>query len=447
MLILPAVRFHSVAAPSTAILGGSMSDSREDYAADSSGPDLNDGALRNLRTSVSNQQAGLYVPWYLPDVEVAHNCGLSGTELSIWDSGARPYGRTFAASAAAALDYVTGQFGTNDIYNGVSDAGTQASIRARVVGDTQEMIAAYVAAGVHFIWQTCIQRTAASYGAAATFKRDCCDQVNADLISWIGSTYTSTQVQVADLRAATTVGGVTSGAYADSAVIEDGAHPNQLGARRIGALIAARVRARFADRGLVPMHRASGPNLIAALNASTCGGSGGGTIAINCSVSAPDFSAVGGLPAVTYTVTPSGDGFFSTQIVADVGSSGGRTPANTFAASAKLKSQMFVTVDDGSGGVSAVNNVISLLYASFLTAGEQRIDNGALSAAAGSLAPGGVLQNARITTLARTMAAGSSDIGAPAFGSGLRLMPFVYFPSGAAPFRLRFVDPQIRAVT
>lgn len=428
--------------PNEVIKLASLSDSREDYESGATGPNLLDGTERDTRTSPTNTQSGMYLPWLRNDVEVAYNYGASGTECALWDSGARPNGRTFASLMASDADVVLIQFGTNDVQGNVTDAATRDTIRARVVADLQEMIDAIVAGGKKVIWQTTIQRSdstgAVAYITNTVVKRDCVDGINSDMIAWIAANHAATDVQVADLRASLNVGGVATGAYLDTTYADDGCHLNQLGALRAATITKTALDNLFSYRGIVPMLGAVGDNMIGALSASNCGTTATGTILFNCSIAAPDFSDVTidgtAYPAVTYTVTPSAAGFFATQILATA----------SFAANDEIKAQVFLTVDDGSGGVSVADNVDVIHYSTFIVAAEQRIDNGNLNNNSGSLAAQAIT-NARVSTVARTMPAASTDVVAPTFGSGLRIMPFIYFQNGAA-FRVRFVDPQIRTV-
>jgi len=429
-----------------------FSDSREAWVSGGSGPNVFDGTTRDIRSGagIANVPATMFLPWIRQDLEIVADGGCSGTELSIWNSGARPDGKTVAALDALNAQVSIIQFDTNDVQGNVTDATTRDSVAASRRINVNALIANRVAAGKKVIVGTCIQRSdvtgANAYVTNPTFKRDSVDIWNGTLIADVAANYPSgTQVQVADLRALTNIGGATSGAYVNTTLFPDGCHGNQLVARRICNVYNTALNALgLATRGVQPMYRATGNNLIDSLTTSNVGTTATGTILNNCTISAPSFALVNGNPAVTYTVTPSGIGFFSTQIVANVGTIA-NSPPNTFLTGDKVAAQVFLTVDDGAGGVSACNNIDLLVYSTFTVAPEQQLKNGTLENIVGTFADSAITR-AKIQVAARTMPAGSSEIGAPAFGNGLRFFPFIYFANGA-PFRVIFERPEIRVVS
>lgn len=433
----------NAAAATGAILYGTLSDSREDWDSGVSGPDMLDGVLRQLRNGAgqTNVQPTIYLPWIRPDMEMVANGGASGTQLNIWNSGARPNGRTITALNALAHVLEFTQFPTNDIHLNVVDVATRDSIATRCINDFIALLANRVAAGKKVVWGTGIQRSDSiggnAYGSFALLKQQCCDTINTAIIAHINATYTATQVQIADLRAITNLGGALTGAYLDTAGAPDGCHLNQRYARRVAAVYSTCVtNLGYPPRGVQPVHRATGPNLLATLSTANVGTSGnGGTILSNCTISAPDFTPYNGESCVTYTVTPTGIGFFATQLVANVGTSGGNTPPATIATGNKVKARVIATIDDFAGGVCSIDNIDLLMYATFSVAPEQIVRNGTLENVSGSLSDYPIV-DANIGLVALTMPAGSSEIGAPAFGNGLRLWPFFYFQAGA-PFRVR----------
>jgi hypothetical protein len=429
-----------------------FSDSREAWVGGGLGPDVFDGAVREIRSGagITNVPASMYLPWIRPDLEIVADGGCSGTELSIWNSGARPDGKTVAALDALGAAASLIQFETNDVQGNVVDAATRDSVAASRRIDINALIANRVAAGKKVVVGTCIQRSdltgVNAYLTNTAFKRDSVDIFNTNLIADVAANYPSgTQVQVADLRALTNIGGALTGAYVNTTLFPDGCHGNQLVGRRIVNVYNTCLNnLGLTARGVQPMYRATGPNLIDSLTTSNVGTTASGTILSNCTISAPDFSLVNGNPAVTYTVTPSGIGFFSTQIVANVGLIA-NSPPNTFSTGDKVAAQVLLTVDDGSGGVSACNNIDLLVYSTFTVAPEQQLKNGTLENIVGTFADAAIIR-AKVQVAARTMPAGSSEIGAPAFGNGLRFFPFIYFANGA-PFRVIFERPEIRVVT
>lgn len=326
------------------ILFETVSDSREAWVSGGSGPNVFDGTTRDIRSGagLTNVPASMFLPWIRQDLEIVADGGCSGTELSIWNSGARPDGKTMTALNGLGAGLTIIQFLTNDVQGNVVDAATRDSVAATRRINVNALIADRVAAGRKVIVATCIQRSdvtgANAYLTNTALKRDSVDIWNGTLLTDVAANYPSgTQVRVADLRALTNLGGALTGAYVDTALFPDGCHGNQLVARRICGVYNTALNALgLTTRGVQPMHRATG-------------------------------------------------------------------------------------------------------------AAEQQLKNGTLENIVGTFADAAIIR-AKIQCAARTMPAGSSEIGAPAFGNGLRFFPFIYFANGA-PFRVIFERPEIRVIT
>lgn len=433
------------AGPTSIIRVATFGDSRADLDPTTTGPDLFDGVRRDVRATELVQPASAFLPLFMPDCDFIGNFGLSGSEVSGWD-GARSFGRTFVAMLAAEPDLVIWQYGTNDFQNDVSDSTTRDSVSARAIADSQEAITDLIEAGIKVVFETCMQRRESvgtfAYGSGAVFKRDACDAYNTAMLAWCATQDTS-MLAVADNRAAMNIGGATTGAYASASFIPDGAHNNARGGVAVARLDAAAARTLFADRGLPTMLRGTGNNLIHEVSATTVPA----PTAINCSASAASYGTVDDDEYVQWTVTPGGsDSLFIVQILADVGTNGGRTPPNTFASGDKLKAEYLLTLDDGSGGAPSATNAWSLFYTTLLTAGLQQVWNGGNFHAPSAFSAGAVVDG-RVSLTALEMPAGSEQIGAPSAGSGMRLHLIFYAPASGAAYRVRIRRPQIRAIT
>lgn len=405
------------------------------------GADLHTGAaLTRIGGSPSSTTHHAYIPYLLPDFEFSANGGVSGDNMANWASGARL--RTAAACVALGGQWVTVQGGTNDIFNGVSDAPTQASVRAALVTNLQAICTYFIGFGFKVVWETIFQRTAAGYGAASTFKRDCCDQVNSDMITWCAGQGT-TNLRVSDIRAITNIGGVTSGAYLLAAYADGtGTHLNYTGVWAVLPTLCAQLRLFFSDNGLPAMYRGTGTNLVATVDATSILG----VNPINCTLNSTSYLPVGGDPAVTFMVTPGGaDSLFMVEVHADVGSSGPRTPANTISIGQKIKGEWLCTLDNGSGGISSAWNLWTNWYATFI-GGPAEVRTQVSDNAAGVTAMA-ALANGRVMTVPLTLTGNSSNIAAPAAGTGMRFWIIVYAPAGGAQYRLIVRRPRMQAIT
>ena len=417
------------------------------------GPNVFAGGHKDLRAGAANQpSAHANIPMFMPDAVFVADGGASGDVSTNWNSGARLNGRTLAAVMAIAADATFIQIGTNDVQQSVTDAATATSVATTVVNATQAMIAGILAAKApaeYVFWETVMQRDAALgyLNTAAVNKRDCVDSINTQMLAWITAQANPKLISV-DTRALTNVGDVTTGAYAKyPSILGDGIHVGHNGGLLVGQALAAAARAVLPSRGLQNFLRATGPNLLQSITpgpvsftASTANGT------VNSSSTGVDAQ---GRPyaEVLFTPTTATGGRTTIEIRADVGSSGG-TAANTVTAGDKIAADMFVTLDNGSGGVPSASILAAYLYTAYTDATPlDQFNNGAIADSTGAGVPMALI-DARLSTMPVAIAGGSAQIaaGSAAGGAGMRLLMFVYGSAIGVQIRLRLTSPQIRKV-
>jgi len=445
----------SVAAATGAIRIATYGDSRATLYSGAVTGDMYNGTNRNIRASLTNQSTPfLTLPIFMNDAVLTADGGVSGEITSYWNNPARN-SSTKAASSIAALDWdvILIQYGTNDV-TAVSDATTRDSYAAAAVTNIKACINYFLATGRKVVWQTAMQRTSAGFGANAAFKLAATDIINYGnggaidgLVPWCQAqgTYGS-QLYVHDIQALINAGGVSTGAYADTPWLGDGTHVGYYGARRIAASLATLLRTLYPSRGFTPMYRAVGNNFVPAVSASYFLG----PILSNCSASAYTYGTdAQGRPYAEVTITPNNvtAGSYKIEIHADVGTNAGRTAVGgTFAVNDLVESRVYLTVDDGSGGVSVVNNVAYYFYCTYIggTPAQQTMQNG-------QVGQGTALHEAPDVTAQylmqpMKMTGDSTGIGAPSASTGLRMYLQFYFGITPTPFRIRWTAPEIRKV-
>ena len=445
----------SAAAATGAIRIATYGDSRATLFSGAVSGDMYNGTNRNVRSSLTNQSTPfLTLPMFMQDVVLAVDGGLSGDGASFWNSPTRN-SSTKTASSVAALDWdiILIQYGTNDI-SAVTDATTRDSYATSVVANIKACINYFLATGRKVVFQTTMQRTAAGFGTNAAFKLACTDIVNYGnggaidgLVPWCQAqgSYGS-KLYVHDIQALVNAGGASTGAYADSAWLGDGTHVGYYGARRIAASLAVLLRTIYPSRGITPIYRSTGNNLVPAVSSSYFLGP---TLS-NCTASAFTYGTdAQGRSYAEVTITPNNvtAGNYKIEIHADVGTNGGRTSVGgTFAVNDLLQARVFLTVDDGSGGVSVVNNVAYYFYATYIggTPAQQTMQNGTVGQGTALHAEPDVV--AQYIMQPMNMTGDSSGIGAPSASTGLRMYLQFYFGITPTPFRLRWTAPEVRKV-
>lgn len=427
---------------------GIFGDSREDPTS-TPGVDMNDGLERAVREDYTSQPSpGVVYQFYMPDMELVVNGGVSGSRAEDWDSGSRT--KTLAQIAAVPYDVIVIQYCTNDIQTGVSSAGTRDSVAAQCIGDLKAMIDYFLGQGKKVVWETVMQRTESSgafaYGISTVNKRDCCDLINADLVPWVQAhgSY-GTDLALSDTR--TLITGATSGAYALTATgyMTDGVHPTWLGAIEIARITSAAIRTLYPVPDIQqPMTGTDGVNLIngvsvanvfkSSVSTTNCSG---GTVVYGVDAEGFDYTEV------TVTITGA-NAVFAFEIAADVGSNGGRTPPHTVTAGDILNGRCQITITDGAGSFSPkVWNVFSSIYCGYVggVPSLQALRNG--QATTGTNVLQGAFDNCTHQIWGLTLTGGSPDIGAPADFDGLRLRFAIYATTGTGTYFVRFTNPQI----
>lgn len=440
----------------TAIRIATYGDSRATLYSGAVTGDMYNGTNRTIRNALTNHStAYLTLPIFMSDVVLTADGGASGENTSGWNSPTRGLGsKGPAAIAALDWDVMLIQFGTNDVVNGVTTAGTRDSVATTAIANIQATISYFLATGRKIVWQTTMQRTSAGFAASQALRQECTDIINygnggaiTGLKAWCeAQPEYGTQLYVHDIQALTNAGGVSTGAYADVAWLGDGTHPGYYGARRICASLTTLLRTIYSSRGNTEMYRSTGANMIPAVSATYYGGE---TLS-NCSKSAITYGTDGdGRPYGEVTITPNNvtAGSYKFELLPDVGTNAGRTAVGgTFAVNDLLQARVYLTIDDGSGGVSITNNVAFYLYCSYIggTPGLQTIQNGQVGQGSALHAEPDIAAQYLMQPL--KMTGDSSLIGAPAAGSGLRLYLQIYFGITPTPFRVRWTAPEVRKV-
>lgn len=441
--------------PTGAILVATYGDSRAQFGG-STGANLYDGVNRNVKMSLTNQpSAFISLPLYMPDVIVPTDGGLSGDVTSGWNNESRGTSKGPTAVAALAWDVMVIQYGTNDTASVVNTTSRDA-IATSAIANIKACVNYFLATGRKVILQTCMQRTAAGFIANAALRQECTDIINYGnggaidgIVPWcaVQGTY-NTRLFVHDIQSLINVGAVSTGAYADVAWLADGTHPGVYGARRIAASLATLLRTIYPSRGYPVLHRATGGNLIPAVSATYYGGE----VLTNCSKSAITYGTDGdGMAYGQTTITPNNvtAGSYKFEVLADVGTSGPRTPlGGTVTANDLIQGRVFLTIDDGSSGISVANNVSIFLMASYIggTPGLMTIQNGPNSQGSSLYAEADTKFQYIVQPMKLAAGADSSLIGAPAGGSGMRMWIQVLFGITPTPFRVRWTAPEIRKV-
>lgn len=455
-----------IAVPDRSILMGSFGDSRASYyiGGAASSPDLNDNAVsRDLLASLTNTVGCSAFSKFGADIESTADGGCSGEQSSQWNAADRvPGTKEYVNFILVASDVIYIQYCTNNIQALVTSAATRDSTASACIGHLQALITQLLADGKVVIWGTTLQRSDTiggnAYGAAnAVNRRECCEYIAygnggaiAGMIPWIQAhAQYGVRLIECDLAPLFNLGGASTGAYLDTQWAPDGCHVNYAGSRREAKAVIDRLRLLpgYSYRGVKPMWRSTGSNLIHALNATTVPNAG--RAVSNCALPTASFgTTVEGYPYVSWDVVPSGAGAgsFKFEICPDVGTNGGRTPlGGTFAVGDRLKNRIFVNAFKTGSPATApdVNNLFMYMYCSYIggVPGLQQRQYGQTGA--------GVNNHTEIDDMASysapplTMTGDSSLIGAPAAGSGLRLFIQCNFPITATPFTLQVVKPEL----
>ena len=418
--------------------------------------DMYNGTNRPVRISLTNHStAFLTLPMFMSDVVLTADGGASGEQTTTWNSATRGLGsKGPAAIAALDWDIMLIQFGTNDVANLVTTAGTRDSTASSVIANIQATISYFLATGRKVIWQTTMQRTSAGFVANQALRQECTDIINygnggaiTGLKAWCeAQPEYGTRLYVHDIQALVNAGGVSTGAYADIAWLGDNTHPGYYGARRIAKDLALLLRTIYTSRGVPTLHRSTGNNLVPAVSASYVGGES----TSNCSKSAITYGTdANGRPYGEVTITPNNvaSGNYKVEVWADVGSNAGRTPVGgTVVVDDLVQSRVLLTIDDGSGGVSVVNNLVMYTFCSYIggTPATQSLQNGQNSQGSSLQAEPDI--EAQYVVQPMKLTAGSSLIGPPSASTGLRMYLQFYFGITPTPFRVRWTAPEIRKV-
>lgn len=436
-------------------------DSRATLVSGTASPDMfsTDGVSRSCRTSVTNQPCWVSsLPLFRKDCVITVDGGVSGEVTNSWNGGARSGGKTNTAVKALPWDAIFIQYGTNDIQQGINSTldATRVTVANAAAANIQALITDLLTTGRVVIFQTCMQRSVAGY--STTYSPDrviTCDYLNygnggsvQGMVPWCTAHAAyGTKLFVHDVQALTNIGGVATGANADTAWLGDGIHPGYYGARRIANTAKTLLDTIFPARSVnLPFFRAVGPNLMPAVSSTYYGGE----ILSTCTKSAITYGTDSdGRPYGEVTITPSGTGYYKFELLADVGTNGGRTPlGGTITAGDLIKYRAFLTIDDGAGAVAAtVNNVFLGFYVSYIggTPALQQTLNGQNTQGATTHA---LPDNAAEYILEPTKIAVGGDsslIGAPAGSSGMRAYHQIYHTVGAA-YRVRWTAPEFRKV-
>jgi lysophospholipase L1-like esterase len=416
--------------------------------------DLYDGASRNFRIAFANQPTAFAsIPLYMADVVLTADGGVSGEYTSGWSSAGRGTSKGPAVVAALDWDVMVMQYGTNDTAN-VTTIGQRDSVATAAIANIKACITYFLATGRKVVFQTIMQRTAAGFITNAALRQECTDIMNYGnggaidgLVPWCQAHVAyGSQLYVHDIQALINVGGASTGAYADGTWFTDGTHPNYYGARRIAASLAVLLRSIYASRGFPTMHRAVGNNFIPAVSSTYYGGE----VLTNCARSAITYATdANGRAYGQVTITPNNvtAGSYKFELLADVGTNSGRTPVGgTIATNDLVEGRVFLTLDDGSGGISVVNNVAIFVMAAYIggTPANQLIQNGTNSQ--GTTLHGEADNEFQYVVQPLKITGDSSLIGAPAAGSGHRMWIQVLFGVTPTPFRVRWTAPEIRKV-
>lgn len=442
--------------PTGAIRLATYGDSRATLFSGAVTGDMYNGTNRNIRNSLTNHSTALLtLPIFMNDVVLTADGGASGEQTTAWNSATRGLGfKGPAATAALDWDIMVIQFGTNDVVNLVSSAGTRDSTATSVIANIQACVSYFLATGRKVILQTTMQRTLAGFVANQALRQECTDIINygnggaiTGLVAWVQAQPSyGTQLYLHDIQALINAGGVSTGAYADGTWLADGTHPGYYGSRRIADSLKTLLRTIYPSRGNTPMYRATGANLIPAVSATYYGGE---TLS-NCSKSAITYGTdANGRPYGEVTITPNNTtaGSYKFELLPDVGTNGGRTPlGGTFAVNDLLQGRVYLTIDDGAGGVSVVNNVLMFVFCSYIggTPGLQQIQNGVTGQGTQLQALPDI--EAQYAMQPLKMTGDSSLIGAPAGGSGLRMYLQMYFGITPTSFRVRWTAPEFEKV-
>lgn len=446
----------AAAVPTGAIAIATYGDSRATLFSGAFTGDMYNGTTRNVRISLTNHStAYLTLPMYMSDIALTTDGGASGEQTTTWNSPTRGLGsKGPAAIAALTWDIMLIQFGTNDVVNLVTSAGTRDSTASSVIANIQACINYFLATGRKVVFQTTMQRTSAGFVANQALRQECTDIINygnggaiTGLVAWCQAQATyGTQLYVHDIQSLINVGGVSTGAYADVQWLGDETHPGYYGARRIAKSLATLLRTIYTSRGVPALYRSAGNNLIPAVSSSYYGSE----TLNNCSKSAITYGVdADGRSYGQTTITPNNTavGYYRFELWADVGTNAGRTPlGGTFSVNDLIQGRVFLTVDDGAGGVSVCNNVLYFVFCSYIggTPAQQQIQNGvnlqgtALNAEA-DVAAQYVMQPLKMT-------GDSSLIGAPSASTGLRMYLQFFFGITPTPFRVRWTAPEFRKV-
>lgn len=445
-----------VSTPTGAITIATYGDSRATLWSGAVTGDMYNGTTRNIRNSLTNHSSAyLTLPMFMSDIALSADGGASGEQTTTWNSATRGLGyKGPAAIAALNWDIMLIQFGTNDVVNLVTSAGTRDSTASSVIANIQATISYFLATGRKVVWQTTMQRTSAGFVANQALRQECTDIINygnggaiTGLKAWCeAQPEYGTRLYVHDIQALVNAGGVSTGAYADVAWLADNTHPGYYGARRIAKDLAVLLRTIYSSRGVPTLYRSTGNNLIPAVSAAYYGGE---TLS-NCSKSAITYGTdSNGRSYGQTTITPNNvtAGSYKFELLPDVGTNAGRTAVGgTFAVNDLLQGRVLLTIDDGSGGVSVANNVLLYMFCSYIggTPGLQQIQNGVSGQGTSLHAEADVEAQYALQPL--KMTGDSSLIGAPAGGSGLRMYIQIYFGITPTPFRVRWTAPEVRKV-
>ena len=449
-------RFLAAGGPLQAIKIATYGDSRATLFSGANTGDMYNGVNRNIRASLTNNStAFLTLPIFMNDTVLTADGGASGEQTTTWNSGTRGLGYKGPA-AIAALDWeiMLIQFGTNDVVNMVTDATTRDSTATSVISNIQACINYFLATGRKIVFQTTMQRTSAGFVANQALRQECTDIINygnggaiTGLVAWVQAQPSyGAQLYLHDIQALINAGGVSTGAYADGQWLGDGTHPGYYGSRRIADSLKTLLRTIYPSRGNTPMYRATGPNLIPAVSSTYVGGE---TVS-NCSKSAITYGTdSNGRPYGEVTITPNNTaaGNYKVELWADVGTNAGRTAVGgTFAVNDLLQGRVYMTIDDGAGGVSVVNNAVMFVFCSYIggTPAQQVIQNGQNTQGTQLQAVPDI--EAQFLMQPLKMTGDSTLIGAPSASTGLRIYLQFYFGITPTPFRVRWTAPEVRKV-
>lgn len=402
--------------------------------------------------SGSTIDSGRFAAWtaaYLRDAEIVADFSVGGDTListsatTGWNGQSRSYGKTIANLLATAPDAALIQYGINDLPGATS---------ANLIAAAKSMVSKLVAAGI----KVCLQNimlfdpTAATpnitpANAAATLVKinEFRDAMSAYVASITGAVFVDPNPLI--VLPATGYGDPQYYTLADTT----GVHPNKRAAQMMGQ------QAALALRALLPARNAkaytsgplSQPNLIdwgASVAANTnVANSQAGTTTSSAVTSGVD----NGVPYVETTITPTALASGRALARVDVWATdiAGATPKHAIFAGDVLQGSCRLVMDDGAGGVAALQSV-NLRHRLYNNASASQFFGDWGGIASTDLTTMPLVIDGRFWTAPCVCPIASATIGTPSAGLGYYLGVFVE-TTALNPIRIRIYAPSLRVVS